>query len=203
LFDTYNPVPMPSGSEPRRKLACLVGFMGSGKTTVGRLLAAQLAWHFLDLDQQIEEQAGLPVAEIFSRSGEPAFRDLEHECLLRALGWATERNLPLVLALGGGTFVQPRNVAALREAGGTMLWLDCPVDELLQRCVMMADRPLFRDEASFRKLYEDRLPFYQQADHRIESGPDSREAVERILKLRIFDRDGSPEANPMTGSVIA
>jgi shikimate kinase len=203
LFDTYNPVPMPSGSEPRRKLACLVGFMGSGKTTVGRLLAAQLAWHFLDLDQQIEEQAGLPVAEIFSRSGEPAFRDLEHECLLRALGWATERNLPLVLALGGGTFVQPRNVAALREAGGTMLWLDCPVDELLQRCVMMADRPLFRDEASFRKLYEDRLPFYQQADHRIESGPDSREAVERILKLRIFDRAGSPEANPMTGSVIA
>lgn len=203
MFDTYNPVPMPSGSEPRRKLACLVGFMGSGKTTVGRLLAAQLAWHFLDLDQQIEEQAGLPVAEIFSRSGEPAFRDLEHECLLRALGWATERNLPLVLALGGGTFVQPRNVAALREAGGTMLWLDCPVDELLQRCVMMADRPLFRDEASFRKLYEDRLPFYQQADHRIESGPDSREAVERILKLRIFDRDGSPEANPMTGSVIA
>jgi shikimate kinase len=194
---------MPSGSEPRRKLACLVGFMGSGKTTVGRLLAAQLAWHFLDLDQQIEEQAGLPVAEIFSRSGEPAFRDLEHECLLRALGWATERDLPLVLALGGGTFVQPRNVAALREAGGTMLWLDCPVDELLQRCVMMADRPLFRDEASFRKLYEDRLPFYQQADHRIESGPDSREAVERILKLRIFDRDGSPEANPMTGSVIA
>lgn len=203
MFDTYNPVPMPSGSEPRRKLACLVGFMGSGKTTVGRLLAAQLAWHFLDLDQQIEEQAGLPVAEIFSRSGEPAFRDLEHECLLRALGWATERNLPLVLALGGGTFVQPRNVAALREAGGTMLWLDCPVDELLQRCVMMADRPLFRDEASFRKLYEDRLPFYQQADHRIESGPDSREAVERILKLRIFDRAGSPEANPMTGSVIA
>jgi len=194
---------MLSGPEPRRKLACLVGFMGSGKTTVGRLLAAQLAWHFLDLDQQIEEYAGLPVSDIFSRSGEPAFRDLEHECLLRALGWATERNLPLVLALGGGTFVQPRNVTALRDAGATMLWLDCPVDELLQRCVMMADRPLFRDEASFRKLYEDRLPFYRQADHRIESGADSREAVERILKLRIFDRAGSPEANPKTGSVIA
>jgi shikimate kinase len=194
---------MPPGPESRRRLACLVGFMGSGKTTVGRLLAAQLAWHFLDLDQQIEEYAGLPVSEIFSRSGEPAFRDLEHDCLLRALGWAAEGNLPLVFALGGGTFVQPRNVTALRDAGGTMLWLDCPVDELLQRCVMMADRPLFRDEASFRKLYEDRLPFYQQADHRIECGPDSRDAVERILKLRIFDRAGSPETNPMTGSVIA
>ena len=194
---------MPSGPEPRRRLACLVGFMGSGKTTVGRLLAAQLAWRFLDLDQQIEEHAGLPVSEIFSRSGEPAFRDLEHECLLRALGWAAERNLPLVLALGGGTFVQPRNVNALRDAGATVLWLDCPVDELLQRCVMMADRPLFRDEASFRKLYEDRLPFYQQADHRIESHADSREAVERILRLRIFDRASSPEANPTTGSVIA
>jgi shikimate kinase len=176
--------------------------MGSGKTTVGRLLAAQLAWHFLDLDQQIEEQAGLPISEIFSRNGESAFRDLEHQCLVRSLGWAVEQGIPLVFALGGGTFAQPRNVAVLRDAGATVLWLDCSVHELLNRCVMMADRPLFRDEESFRKLYEDRLPFYRQADHRIESA-DSREAVERILKLHIFDRAVPAEKNSKTGGVIA
>ncbi|MGO9641884.1 MAG: shikimate kinase [Candidatus Acidiferrales bacterium] len=195
-------MPVPPGPASRRKLACLTGFMGSGKTTVGKLLAAQLAWHFLDLDQQIEEQASLPISEIFSRNGEVAFRDLEHQCLVRSLGWAVERSIPLVFALGGGTFAQPRNVAALRDAGATVLWLDCSVDELLNRCVMMADRPLFRDEQSFRKLYEDRLPFYLQADHRIESA-DSREAVEHILKLHIFDRAIATEKNPSTGSVIA
>jgi shikimate kinase len=122
---------------------------------------------------------------------------------VHSLGWAVERGIPLVYALGGGTFAQPRNVAALRDAGATVLWLDCSVDELLNRCVMMADRPLFRDEQSFRKLYEDRLPFYRQADHRIESATDSRETVERILKLHIFDRAVPAETNPKTGSVIA
>jgi len=203
LLESHNPLSTAPGPSARPRLACLVGFMGSGKTTVGRLLAAQLAWHFLDLDQQIEEQAGLTVSEIFSRRGEPAFRDLEHECLVRSVGWASERGVPVVFALGGGTFVQPRNVTVLRDAGATVLWLDCSVEELLKRCVMMADRPLFRDEASFRKLYEDRRPFYEQADHRIESAADSREAVECILKLRLFDRAGSADKKTAPGSLIA
>ena len=99
----------------------------------------------------------------------------------------------LVLALGGGTFAQPRNAALIREfsgpqraSGSAVIWLDCSADDLLQRCVLMGDRPLFRDEASFRKLYEERLPFYRQADFRVESGGEPMRVVERILALGIF-----------------
>jgi shikimate kinase len=177
--------------------------MGSGKTTIGKLLAAQLAWRFVDLDEEIERYAGHRIAEIFARSGEPAFRDIEHECLVRILGSAAGQQSPFVLALGGGTFAQPRNVALLRDAGAVVLWLDCPVEELLSRCVLMPDRPLFRDEASFRKLYDERLPFYQQADYRVTGASDPREAVEKIRALGILDGDGPLALNPQSGRVIA
>ena len=163
--------------------------MGSGKTTVGKLLAAQLAWRFVDLDEEIERHAGLPIAEIFSRSGEPVFRDIEHECLVRILSSAAGQATSFVLAL--------------RDSGAVVLWLDTPVEELLSRCVLMPDRPLFRDEASFRKLYEDRLPFYQQADYRVVGAADPREAVERIRALGILDGDGPLALNSQSGKVIA
>ena len=198
-----HPISISSAAPPRRRLACLAGFMGSGKTTIGKLLAAQLAWRFVDLDEEIENCAGLPIAEIFSRSGEPAFRDIEHECLVRVLGSATGQESSFVLALGGGTFAQPRNVALLRDAGAVVLWLDCPVEELLARCVLMPDRPLFRDEASFRKLYEERLPFYQQADYRVAGHADPREAVEKIRALGVLDGAGPQTLNPQSGRVIA
>ena len=175
-------------------MVCLTGFMGSGKSTVGRLLAAQLAWHFVDLDAEIERHTGLPISQIFEQKGEPVFRDIEHECLSRSLGWASEQNTRVVLALGGGTFAQPRNAALIRNfgssqrAGVAVIWLDCAIESLLQRCVLMGDRPLFRDEASFRRLYQERLPYYQQADYRVESVGESIRVVEQILALGIFDR---------------
>jgi shikimate kinase len=179
-------------------MVCLTGFMGSGKSTVGRLLAAQLAWHFADLDAEIERHTGLPISQIFEQKGEPVFRDIEHACLARILGSASERDTRTVLALGGGTFAQPRNAALLREFGSlrgsgaasgvAIVWLDCPMEDLLQRCVLMGDRPLFRDEASFRKLYLERLPFYRQADFRVESGGEPLRVVEQILGLGIFGR---------------
>jgi shikimate kinase len=176
-------------------MVCLTGFMGSGKSTVGRLLAAQLAWHFVDLDSEIEDHTGLPISKIFAQKGEAVFRDIEHECLMRVLGSAAERDTRTVLALGGGTFAQPRNAALLREfdpaprgSAVAFVWLDCPMGDLLQRCVLMGDRPLFRDEASFRKLYEERLPHYQQADFRVESGGEPMKVVEQILALGIFGR---------------
>lgn len=176
-------------------MVCLTGFMGSGKSTVGRLLAAQLAWYFADLDAEIERHTGLPISQIFEQKGEPVFRDIEHECLVRILGSASERDTRLVLALGGGTFAQPRNAILLREFGltprgsGTVfIWLDCAMEDLLQRCVLMEGRPLFRDEASFRKLYQERLPFYEQADYRVESGGEPMRVVEQILALGIFHR---------------
>ena len=176
-------------------MVCLTGFMGSGKSTVGRLLAAQLAWHFADLDAEIELHTGLPISKIFEQKGEAVFRDIEHECLARVLGSASERDTRMVLALGGGTFAQPRNVALLRESaltprgsGAALIWLNCPMEDLLQRCVLMGDRPLFRDEASFRKLYQERLPGYQQADFRVESKGEPMRVVEQILALGIFGR---------------
>jgi shikimate kinase len=190
-------------------MVCLTGFMGSGKSTVGRLLAAQLAWHFVDLDNEIERHTGLPIAQIFEQKGEPVFRDIEHECLTRVLGWASERDARVVLALGGGTFAQPRNAALIHDVDSSqrpavaVVWLDCAIDILLQRCVLMGDRPLFRDEASFRRLYEERLPYYRQADYRIESSGESIRVVEQILALGIFDRsariqaDGAAPGHPL------
>ena len=184
-------------------MVCLTGFMGSGKSTVGRLLAAQLAWHFLDLDLEIERLTGLPISQIFEQKGETIFRDIEHECLHRILGSAGERDARMVLALGGGTFAQPRNAALLREFGAqpramgpAIIWLDCPMQDLLQRCVLMGDRPLFRNEASFRKLFEERLPYYQLADYRVESSGEAIRVVEQILALGIFGHVQRGVADP-------
>ena len=174
--------------------------MGSGKSTVGRQLAARLAWHFADLDTEIERQAGLRISQIFEQRGESVFREIEHECLARVLGRVQERNTRTVLALGGGTFAQPWNATLIRNShfsqpsAAVVIWLDCPMDELLQRCALMDNRPLFRDEASFRKLYEDRLPFYRQADYRIEAGGEASRIVDRILGLGIVDRPARPAA---------
>jgi len=190
---------------------CLTGFMGSGKSTVGRLLAAQLAWRFADLDSEIERESGLSISQIFTQKGEAVFRDIEYECLARVLGSASEKNARLVLALGGGTFTQPRNAALIRDlgapqrgGGASVIWLDCPAEDLLQRCVLMGDRPLFRDEASFRKLYEERLPFYRQADYRVESGGEPMRVVEQILALGIFDRSvQSQSGGNLPGAVLS
>jgi len=164
----------------------LVGFMGSGKSTVGRLLAQRVAWKFTDLDQLIEEAEGNSVAEIFARAGEAAFRRREQEVLRRII-----QEIPhaggRVVALGGGTFAQPANLELLQRAQAITIWLECPVEQLLMRCALMPNRPLFRDEMSFRKLYEERLPYYQQSAFRVQTGPgDPREVVQKILSLPIF-----------------
>jgi len=209
LQDYSQPKKSVTGPAPECRMVCLTGFMGSGKSTVGRMLAAQLAWHFVDLDSDIERHTGLPIAQIFEQKGEPVFRDIEHDCLTRVLGWASERDARVVLALGGGTFAQPRNAALIHNVdspargGIAVVWLDCVIELLLQRCVLMGDRPLFRDEASFRRLYQERLPFYRQADYRIESGGESIRVVEQILALGIFDRsarvsaDGTAPGHPL------
>ena len=198
MQDYSQPKKSVTGPAPECRMVCLTGFMGSGKSTVGRLLAAQLAWHFVDLDSEIERHTGLPISQIFEQKGEPVFRDIEHDCLTRVLGWASERDARVVLALGGGTFAQPRNAALLHNVdapGVAVIWLDCAIESLLQRCVLMGDRPLFRDEASFRRLYEERLPYYRLADYRIESGGESIRVVEQILALGIFGRSAGVTAD--------
>jgi shikimate kinase len=162
--------------------------MGSGKTTVGVLLARQLAWRFEDLDARIEQSVGLNISTIFERSGEAAFREIEWEQFENALGRVAESREPVVLALGGGTYAQPGIAERLRASDALVIWLDCPVNLLLARCATMNNRPLFRDEISFRALLAARLPFYEQADYRVAGDDDPAHVVERILALPPFTK---------------
>jgi shikimate kinase len=181
---------MRSGGHPcsSSRLVCLCGFMGCGKTTVGSLLARQLGWRFEDLDARIEQAAGASIPAIFEQMGEPAFRGLEVKQLEILLGQAAESREPLILALGGGTYAQPGNAERLRAAGAVVIWLDCPVELLLSRCATMTNRPLFRDEPSFRNLLAARLPFYAQADHRVAGNGEPGRIVEEILALPSLHR---------------
>lgn len=165
--------------------------MGSGKTTIGTLLAKQLAWRFVDLDERIEESAGLPIPQIFERFGETAFRQIEAEQLRAALGRASELKVGTIVALGGGTYAQTGCPEFLRTAGVPVLWLDSPIEVLLARCMTMTGRPLFRDETSFRALYAQRLPSYQLADHRVDSSGDPAQVVAEILRRGIVASGGN------------
>ena len=160
--------------------------MGSGKTTVGTLLARQLAWRFVDLDDRIEKAAGLTIPEIFERQGEAAFRQIEAEQLRAALGRAQELKESLVLALGGGTYAQAGAPEFLRAANVPVIWLDPSIEVLLARCMTMTGRPLFRDETSFRHLYSQRLPSYQLADYRVDSSTEPAKVVAEILRRGII-----------------
>jgi len=166
----------------RRKLIYLLGFMGSGKSTVGALLAQRLRWPFIDLDATIEAGQSATIRDIFENVGEPFFREIEHAALSEAT-----KTEPAVIALGGGTFVQKPNLDLIHAAGGTTIWLECGLEELRRRCEGLNNRPLFRSAADFEQLFYQRLPYYQSADYRVSSGgvsPD--EVVNEILRLRIF-----------------
>ena len=166
----------------KKRLIYLLGFMGVGKSTVGALLGERLHWPFIDLDATIEAGHGTTIRQIFENAGEPFFRQIERAALMEA-----SKTEPAVIALGGGTFVQKPNFDYIQEAGGTTIWLDCPLEELRRRCEGKNDRPLFRDPASFAQLFEQRLPFYRQADHRIPTeGIGPEEVVENILRLQVF-----------------
>ena len=169
-------------SHPRRKLIFLLGFMGSGKSTVGKLLAEQLRWPFIDLDTVIEGGQGLTIRAIFENSGEAFFRQVERAALTEV-----SKSEPAVIALGGGTFAQPENVEFIREVRGVTVWLDCPPDVLRRRCEGMDNRPLFRDAESFDRLLQERLSFYRLADFRVATeGRNPREVAEDILRLKLF-----------------
>jgi shikimate kinase len=145
----------------------LLGFMGSGKTTIGRLLADRLGRSFVDLDDRIESAAGKTIAEIFTSDGEAAFRQLEGECLSRIL---SEEREPLVIGLGGGTFVRQHNRAAIARASGITVFLECDLATLRERVAGFEHRPLTRDPAAFAQLYEERLPAYREAVHIVGTG---------------------------------
>jgi shikimate kinase len=151
----------------------LVGFMGAGKTSVGRALAAGLNWRFYDLDEEIERRAGCTIARIFREQGEPEFRRKETESL-RELLQVSHR--PAVIALGGGALAQPDN-AQFIDLGCTV-FLDAPVEDLWRRCrEHSVDRPLGRDLDQFRNLYESRRQSYSMAAITVQTAGKSVEQV--------------------------
>lgn len=154
----------------------LVGFMAAGKTTVARALATRLGWRAEDIDELIEAQERRTVAEIFARSGEVYFRGVERE-ILRLL-------LPLrhvVVATGGGTFMDPDNRVAI-NLDGVSVWLDVPLDELLARLPADGRRPLAADRAQMERLYALRQAAYANARLRVDArGVHPEEVAERVL----------------------
>ena len=158
------------------KAIYLVGFMGSGKSTIGPRLAEKLGLRFVDLDDDIEAAAGRKISVIFGEDGEAAFRDAEHAALAARVGSGEA----IVLALGGGAFTFARNRDLIKGAG-TSVWLDCPFELALRRVAGFGHRPLAGDPVQFRALFEKRAADYVLADVRVPVANDDLEAVVRAI----------------------
>lgn len=158
----------------------LTGFMGSGKSTVGPLLAARLGWRFLDVDDVIETEAGMTIAQMFARHGETSFRDLEHATIRRLAG-----EEKLVLALGGGAIERAETQTLLLNDPGTLLvHLEVTLATTLHRCRgTEGTRPVLADAINLAKRYERRLPLYRLAHVTIPSdGLTADEVAEAVLR---------------------
>ena len=159
----------------------LVGFMGTGKTTVGRILAARLGYKFVDVDEEVEREQGVSISHIFSELGESYFRLLERD-MIKALS-AREGQ---VISAGGGAVLDERNVDDLKR-GGPVFCLAATPDAILQRVGGTATRPLLQvpdPRARIIELLDMRRPFYDKADRTIDTSRLSPEEVaEEILRL--------------------
>ena len=156
----------------------LVGFMASGKSTVGSLVAARTGAPYHDLDALIEARCGATIAELFAREGEAAFRDLEASLLPEVLEPGS------VAALGGGAPLRDGSWTLIRERA-VSVWLDAPLGELMARAGPGRDRPLLggRGEAELRALLDARLPRYREADHRVDASRPPGEVATEVCRL--------------------
>ena len=172
---------------PERIFIC--GFMGAGKSTVGRALADKLEMPFWDLDDFIEDQAGQSIPAIFEAAGEQGFRRREQSAVLDII-----RQKKGVIALGGGT-LQSQHLLDHIKVNGLLIYINTPMDEIIARISGDENRPLLLDEEGnmkseselekdLQQLYDERLPFYEQAEITIESTrfDDQEELVQSLVK---------------------
>lgn len=160
----------------------LIGMMGTGKTTVGQLLAAQLGYRFFDTDILIERVAGTTINEIFATRGESYFRTLESQVLEQVCAYTRS-----AIATGGGIVLKPGNWGHLRH--GLIVWLDAPVEILVQRLQEDESRPLLKDRDLSEKLstlLAERRSLYAQADLRIAIA--NPEQTPKEITAEILDR---------------
>lgn len=175
----------------------LTGFMGTGKSRVGRSLATRLGWPFYDTDEMVEALAGKAIGAIFAADGEEAFRRLEATCVRQA---ATRADA--VIALGGGAIAQPQNRDAIRRVGGLLVCVEADVETILERVSRRDDRPLLaglnRDQKRQRieAMLAERAPHYARADITVRSTETSTvDAVVAELLARLHGIPGAIDAN--------
>jgi shikimate kinase len=175
---------------PAPPAVALTGFMAAGKSTIGRALATRLHWRFIDLDGEIEAHSHLSIRQIFNQHGEIRFRQMESEALESVL---TTLKKPTVIALGGGTYVQPQNFALLRDHGVQVVFVELEIETLLRRCRILNvngrpeqnPRPLVSDEDAFRALYAERLPLYRRAELTVLASDKNEDQVAEEIALAL------------------
>jgi len=174
-------------------LVVLVGFMGAGKTTVGRELARVLNWSFYDLDGLIEGRTGRTVPALFAEQGESSFRKLEAQTLRELLG--TLEDEPAAIALGGGAFVQEEIRQIIRDRPASVVYLDVGLEEALRRCASAPGyRPLLQNRDQITFLYEERLPFYRTAHATVRTDGKTALAVAQEIASTLKLNPGYREA---------
>jgi shikimate kinase len=165
----------------------LIGFMGSGKTVVGKMLSEKLNRKFMDIDRLIEEEQGQTIQEIFSGFGESHFRKLEKDMVSRAVKEGDQ-----VIAAGGGVVLDPENVANLRK-NGIIIWLDVSPEAARKRTGGDGSRPLLKvnyPEKTIEELLSFREPLYSQADFKVET---SNLSVEEVTSKILSFLEGGEE----------
>lgn len=167
----------------------LTGFMGSGKSTVGPILANTLGWDFFDLDKLIENKTGKKIREIFEQEGENYFRKLETDTLREISG-----SQNIIISLGGGTVASQENLDILKETG-KIIYLKVSLDTVYKRLKYKRDRPALTNSNSeslskeemtdrIKKLMDTRIKYYEQADFTIDTDTNSLgKTIDKIVKI--------------------